>query len=243
MLGMMAGVRQCAAIYSVDYTGRGLRCGLRTDESGRTRNSAMPFEYTARMGRPIVLASSSPYRAELLARLRIPFRVEIPAVDETRLPDETHAATAERLARRKAQAAGTRVPGAIVIGADQVADLEGAAIGKPGTHDAALVQLLAMQGRVVRFHSGLAVLDTVNGECLSACVPTDVRFRSLSRAALDAYLRADQPYDCAGSAKIESLGICLVERIESEDPTALVGLPLIRLVSMLAHFAIAVPAP
>jgi septum formation protein len=192
------------------------------------------------MSRRIVLASSSPYRAELLRRLRIEFRVEVPGIDETSLPGEGHAATAERLARQKAQSAGARAPGALVIGSDQVAELDGMAIGKPGQHDAALEQLLALQGRLVLFHSGLALFDTLSGECHSTCVPTQVRFRTLPRAALDAYLRLDRPYDCAGSAKIESLGICLVERVESDDPTALIGLPLIGLVSMLARFGVAV---
>ncbi|SPE29911.1 hypothetical protein SBBP1_510018 [Burkholderiales bacterium] len=193
------------------------------------------------MPRQIVLASSSRYRQELLARLCLPFATDAPQVDETGLPGEPQAHTAQRLSLLKAQTAARRHSGAVVIGADQVAELDGSSIGKPGSHSAALQQLLAMRGRTVRFHSGIAVVDEASGQCLADCVATDVTFRTLSREALESYLQRDRPYDCAGSAKIESLGICLVESVRSDDPTALVGLPLIMLTSMLATLGIELP--
>jgi septum formation protein len=179
----------------------------------------------------IVLASTSPYRRELLQRLRLPFDVLAPAVDEGRLPGEFPLALALRLAEAKAREVAQRRPDHIVIGSDQVAELDGEPIGKPHTHAAALAQLERMQGRRLVFHTALAVVAP--GRALVESVPTTVTFRRLGREALDAYLRIDQPYDCAGAAKIESLGIALVERVESDDPTALIGLPLIRLTSML----------
>lgn len=179
----------------------------------------------------IVLASTSPYRRELLQRLRLPFEVLAPTVDESSRPGEAPHDLARRLARAKAMEVAGRRPGAVVIGSDQVAELDGEAIGKPHTHAAALAQLERMQGRRLVFHTALAV--AAHGGVELDCVLTAVTFRRLDRAALDAYLRSDQPYDCAGAAKIESLGIALVERVESDDPTALIGLPLIRLVSML----------
>jgi septum formation protein len=179
----------------------------------------------------IVLASTSPYRRELLHRLRLPFEVVAPAVDEARLPGEAPLALALRLAEAKAIEVAQRRPDAVVIGSDQVAELDGEPIGKPLTHAAALAQLERMQGRRLVFHTALAVAAHDRVEVDS--VPTTVTFRRLAPEALDAYLRADQPYDCAGAAKIESLGIALVERVESDDPTALIGLPLIRLSSML----------
>jgi len=179
----------------------------------------------------IVLASTSPYRRELLQRLRLPFDVLAPAVDESRRPGEAPLDLARRLAQAKALEVAGRRPEAVVIGSDQVAELDGEPIGKPHTHDAALAQLERMQGRRLVFHTALAV--AARGRVELDSVPTAVTFRRLDRDALDAYLRSDQPYDCAGAAKIESLGIALVERVESDDPTALIGLPLIRLVSML----------
>jgi septum formation protein len=193
------------------------------------------------MTRRIVLASSSRYRQEQLARLHLPFAVDVPAIDESPMPGEVPAATAGRLALAKARAVAARQPGAIVIGADQVAELDGRPIGKPGTHAAALAQLLAMRGRTVCFHSALALVDAADARDRSGCVPTSVRFRDLPAEALEAYLRIDQPYDCAGSAKIESLGICLVEAVHSEDPSALVGLPLIALTTLLAELGVALP--
>jgi septum formation protein len=179
----------------------------------------------------IVLASTSRYRCELMQRLRLPFQVVAPGVDEAALPAETPRATALRLAEEKAAAVAREHPAAIVIGSDQIAELDGAPLGKPHDHETALNQLTRMQGRPVIFHTAVAVQAA--GRVTSDSVPTTVTFRQLSTAQLDAYLRADEPYDCAGAAKIEALGIALVERVESTDPTALIGLPLIRLTSML----------
>ena len=190
---------------------------------------------------PIVLASTSPYRRELLQRLRLPFSVQAPQVDEQPLPREAPRATACRLALAKARAVALAQPWAIVIGSDQVADVDGVALSKPGTREAALAQLTRMQGREVVFHTAVAVLGP-NGKEQVDDVPTSVRFRVLPPAQLVAYLRLEQPYDCAGAAKIESLGITLVESVRSDDPTALIGLPLIRLTSMLASFGIVLPA-
>lgn len=190
----------------------------------------------------IVLASTSPYRRELLQRLRLPFEVLAPRVDEAALAAESPRATALRLARAKADEVAARTAEALVIGSDQVADVDGAALSKPGSHEAALDQLERMQGRTIVFHTALAVVDAARGRALVDCVPTSVRFRRLPRAALDAYLRAERPYDCAGAAKIEGLGIALVEAVESDDPTALIGLPLIRLTSMLEDFGVQVLA-
>ncbi len=193
------------------------------------------------MQRQIVLASSSRYRQELLERLQLPFVVEVPAIEETPLAGESLRQTTERLSLLKATAAAQRQPGAIVIGADQLAELDGTTIGKPATPAAAREQLRAMRGRTVCFHSGIAVLDSRDGQRIVDCVDTDVTFRQLSEQTIDAYLRLDQPYDCAGSAKIEGLGICLVESVRSDDPTALIGLPLIRLTSMLAALGLVLP--
>ncbi|CAB3753402.1 Maf-like protein [Paraburkholderia humisilvae] len=185
----------------------------------------------------LILASSSRYRRVLLERLRVPFDVAVPAVDETPLAGESPAATALRLAEAKARAVAASLAAddaALVIGSDQVATFDNLQIGKPGTHDKALAQLQAMRGREVLFHSALCVFDsrTIDARCID--VITRVRFRGdLSDAALDAYLRAETPYDVAGSAKAEGLGITLLEAIESDDPTALIGLPLIALSGML----------
>jgi len=182
----------------------------------------------------IVLASTSRYRRELLQRLRLPFDVQAPAVDETPLPAEAPRDTALRLAAAKARDVLARAHGAVVIGSDQVAEIDGDVLGKPMQHAAALAQLQRLQGREAVFHTALAVAGPNTADLQLDCVTTVVRFRSLPAAALDAYLRADEPYDCAGAAKIESLGIALVERVQSDDPTALIGLPLIRLTAMLA---------
>jgi septum formation protein len=189
----------------------------------------------------IVLASSSPYRRQLLERLRLPFDVEAPDVDEAAHAGETPLQQAQRLALLKASSVSARRPEAIVIGSDQVAALDGVAIGKPLDHPNALRQLLQMQGRTVLFHTALAVVRRADARSELDCVDTLVRFRRLTREALEAYLRIEQPYDCAGSAKIESLGICLVESVQSDDPSALIGLPLIRLTSMLAGCGVALP--
>lgn len=179
----------------------------------------------------LILASTSRYRQELLARLRLPFQAVAPEVDESALPGETPAALAERLALAKARAVAARHPGAIVIGSDQAADLDGEALGKPGHHDAALAQLRRMSGREVVFQTAVAVVAP--GLAAIERAEVRVRLRVLDDATIEAYLRADQPYDCAGSAKVESLGIALLESVQSDDPTALIGLPLIRTCTLL----------
>lgn len=189
----------------------------------------------------LVLASNSPYRRALLERLRLPFEALAPHVDERPLPAEAPRDTAIRLAALKAQAIALQRPSALVIGSDQVASVDRVAVGKPGSHDAALAQLRAMRGRTVVFHTALCLIDSVRGTSDAAEVPTTVRFRDFTDAQASRYLAIDAPYDCAGSAKIEALGIALVERVESTDPTALIGLPLIALVDMLARAGIAVP--
>jgi septum formation protein len=191
--------------------------------------------------RPIVLASSSRYRRELLARLNLPFSSEAPQIDESALPGEKPEGTARRLALAKALAVAERMPQAIVIGSDQVADVDGQALSKPGNHARALAQLERMQGRTIVFHTALALVCKERSSAETDCIPTSVRFRSLATAALDAYLHAEKPYDCAGAAKIESFGIVLVESVRSDDPTALIGLPLIRLTTMLARCGVELP--
>jgi septum formation protein len=181
----------------------------------------------------LVLASSSRYRAELLGRLRIPFEAASPDLDESSLPGETCAATAERLAAAKARALAARFPSALIIGSDQVADLDGEPMGKPGDFDNAFRQLRRLRGRMAVFHTAVALLDAQSGRIEVRNVPTRVTFRNRSDAELESYLRKEQPYDCAGSAKAEALGIVLTERIDSDDPTALIGLPLIALTGML----------
>jgi septum formation protein len=181
----------------------------------------------------LILGSTSPYRRELLMRLRLDFEVDAPRVDESPRPGEAPAALACRLALDKAREVASRHSGAVVIGADQVADLDGLAMGKPGSHAAAVAQLQALRGRRVVFHTAVAVVraDMDLAQVLSATVT--VHFRPLGDAEIDRYLRLEQPYDCAGSAKCETLGIALLESIDSDDPTALVGLPLIRTCTLL----------
>jgi septum formation protein len=179
----------------------------------------------------LILASTSRYRQELLSRLRLPFEAVAPNVDEAARPGEMPAALAERLALAKARAVAAQHPGAIVLGSDQVADLDGEAIGKPGSHERAADQLRRMSGREVVFQTAVAVVAPGVAAIERAAVR--VRFRQLSDAAIEAYLRADEPYDCAGSAKVESLGVALLEAVESDDPTALIGLPLIRTCALL----------
>jgi septum formation protein len=181
----------------------------------------------------LILASTSRYRRELLARLRLPFRALSPETDETALPGEAPAALAERLALAKARALARRFPDAVVIGADQVADVDGSALGKPGDHARAVEQLRAMSGRTIVFQTALAVVREATGFAEVRRVPVPVRFRRLDDAEIEFYLRAEQPYDCAGSAKCETLGIALLEAIESDDPTALIGLPLITTCTLL----------
>lgn len=181
----------------------------------------------------LVLGSTSRYRRELLDRLRLPFTVDSPQVDETPRPGEKPDALALRLALAKAKDVASRAPDAIVIGSDQVADLDGTAVGKPGTHERAVAQLRAMSGKSVVFQTAVSVVRASTGFEASALVPVTVRFRPLSDAEIEHYLRAEEPYDCAGSAKSEALGIALLEAIESDDPTALVGLPLIKTCQLL----------
>lgn len=180
-----------------------------------------------------MLASASPYRRELLARLGLPFTTVAPAIDESPRPEEAPADTALRLAEAKARAAASAHPDALIVGSDQVADFEGVAIGKPRDATHALEQLRAMQGRTIVFHTGLALLDARSSRCRRALVDVASTFRQLGDAALEAYLARDKPYDCAGSVKVEALGIALFTRVASDDPTALIGLPLIRLTDML----------
>ena len=183
--------------------------------------------------RRLVLASTSRYRRELLARLKIPFECVDPGVAEAALPDETPAQTAQRLALAKAGAVAQRVGDALVIGADQVAHCAELRLDKPGSHERAVRQLAAVSGRIVSFETAVALLDARTGDAQARVVGTRVHFRRLTPAAIEAYLLRDRPYDCAGSAKAESLGIALVARIDSDDPTALIGLPLIALSEML----------
>jgi septum formation protein len=183
--------------------------------------------------RRLVLASTSRYRRELLARLRLPFEVCAPEVDERVLEGETPPQTAVRLALAKADAIAAIDVDAVIVGSDQVADLDGRAIGKPGDHARATAQLRSMRGRTVVFQTAVAVACRALGVREAALVPVCVRFRDLTDAQIERYLRAETPYDCAGSAKIETLGIALLERCESDDPTALVGLPLIRTCALL----------
>jgi septum formation protein len=181
----------------------------------------------------LILASTSRYRRELLERLRLPFEVRSPDVDETPLPGELPAALANRVAMAKAQAVSAAHPDAIVIGSDQVADLDGTPIGKPGNHERAVAQLRSMQGRSIVFHTAVAVVRGSTGYSGSAIAPVTVKFRQLTDPEIEHYLQLEQPYDCAGSAKCETLGIALLDAIDSDDPTALVGLPLIRTSALL----------
>lgn len=187
---------------------------------------------------PLILASTSRYRRELLERLRLPFDVVSPQVDETPRAGESPADLAVRLAAAKAAAVAALHPRAVVIGSDQVAELDGMPIGKPGSHERAVAQLRAMRGRSVVFHTAVAVQRAAAGYAGAALAPVTVRFRDLGDAEIEHYLRTEQPYDCAGSAKCETLGIALLEAIDSDDPTALVGLPLIRTCALLREAGI-----
>jgi len=169
----------------------------------------------------------------LLERLRLPFHVAAPSIDEAQLADEAPRDTARRLAMAKAEAIAALDPSAIVIGSDQVADLDGAAIGKPGNHALATQQLRSMRGRTVVFHTAVAVVCVESGFRGAELASVSVRFRDLSDGEIDHYLHVEEPYDCAGSAKAETLGIALLDAIESDDPTALIGLPLIRVCALL----------
>lgn len=191
--------------------------------------------------RPLILGSTSAYRRELLQRLRLPFEVVSPEVDEAPLPGEHPRDLALRLALAKARAVATRHPAAVVIGSDQVADLGGEPLGKPGTHERAVAQLRRMRGRTVIFQTAVAVVCVETGFEQVELAPVRVRFRDLTDAEIENYLRAETPYDCAGSAKSEGLGIALLDTIESDDPTALVGLPLIRTARLLRAAGLSLP--
>ena len=189
----------------------------------------------------LVLASTSRYRRELLARLALPFETAAPDVDEIPRAGEAPRELALRLALEKAQAVAARKPQAIVIGSDQVADLHGQPLGKPGTHERAAAQLARMSGQTVLFHTAVAVAQASRGFAQSSLATVTVRFRTLDAATIERYLLAEQPYDCAGSAKSEGLGIALLQAIESDDPTALIGLPLIRTAQLLRAAGLTLP--
>jgi len=182
---------------------------------------------------PVILGSTSRYRKELLSRLRIPFEVCAPHVDETPLPGEAPKELALRLALAKALAVAKQNPNAVVIGSDQVADLDGTPLGKPGNHTNAVLQLQKMRGKTVVFQTALSVVCVANGYQRTDLAAVRVKFRNLTDSEIESYLRAEEPYDCAGSAKSEGLGIALLDAIDNDDPTALVGLPLIRTCQML----------
>lgn len=200
-----------------------------------------PTPSAPRRHRPLVLASTSRYRRLLLERLGLPFVAIAPRAAEDPLPGEAPSETAFRLAEAKARSVAPSHPGALIIGSDQVADCAGEHVGKPGSHQRAATQLAQLSGRTVVFHTGLALLDAATGTCQTALVDVRSTFRILAADEIDAYLKRERPYDCAGSVRSEGLGIALFERIESDDPTALIGLPLIRLAAMLRAAGVAVP--
>lgn len=188
----------------------------------------------------LILASSSPYRRELLTRLQIPFSCVSPEVDETPLPNELPQETALRLAQAKARKIGTSHTNAMIIGCDQVATLDNQQLGKPLTHDNATRQLRLMRGREVTFHSALCLYNAATQRMQAEVVPYIVKFRNLTDAQIESYLNKEQPYHCAGSAKSEGLGIAIIEKMTGDDPNALIGLPLIALVNMLQNEGLAV---
>ena len=187
----------------------------------------------SKLQRALILGSTSRYRRELLERLRVPFDVVSPDVDETPLAGEAPHALATRLALAKAQAVASLHPQAVVIGSDQVADLNGEPLGKPGTHERAVLQLQRMRGQTVVFQTAVSVVCLESRFEQTELAQIKVRFRDLSDAEIEAYLRAEEPYDCAGSAKSEGLGIALLDAIDNDDPTALIGLPMIRTARLL----------
>jgi septum formation protein len=189
----------------------------------------------------LVLASTSPFRRELLSRLAIPFETLAPEVDESPLPGETPEELVQRLSEAKARAGAARFPHALVIGSDQVAVVDGEVLGKPGDHDRARVQLQKLSGKTVTFLTGLCLYDAASGAADTRLVPFRVRFRILDETRIERYLRLEQPYNCAGSFKSEGLGITLFEAMEGEDPTALIGLPLITLTTLLARAGVVLP--
>ncbi|WP_024699013.1 Maf family protein [Pseudomonas avellanae] len=189
----------------------------------------------------LLLASSSPYRRELLGRLRLPFACKSPDIDESHRPGEAAHDLVQRLAREKAQALAGEHPGHLIIGSDQVAVLDGQILGKPHTFERALEQLTAASGSRVTFLTGLALFNSSTGECQVDCVPFTVHMRELDQASIERYLRTEEPYDCAGSFKAEGLGVSLFRSTEGADATSLIGLPLIRLVDMLIKEGVSVP--
>jgi septum formation protein len=191
-------------------------------------------------GRPVILGSTSRYRKELLSRLQIPFDTAAPDVDETPHPNESPQDLAMRLALAKARAVALKNSEAVVIGSDQVADLEGVPLGKPGNHANATLQLQRMRGKTVIFQTALSVVCLATGFEKTDLAAVKVKFRYLSDSEIESYLRTEEPYDCAGSAKSEGLGIALLEKIESDDPTALIGLPLIRTCQMLREAGVVI---
>lgn len=191
-------------------------------------------------GRRLILASTSPFRRDLLARLELPFEIRAPAVDETPRPGEDAATLTVRLAEAKAWAVAAREASALVIGSDQVAVLAGEILGKPGAHDRAAAQLSKAAGNSVEFLTGLCLIDSLSGRIQRDVIPFRVVFRQLSAQQIENYLLREEPYQCAGSFKSEGLGIALFERLEGADPTSLIGLPLIRLIQMLEAEGVAV---
>lgn len=193
------------------------------------------------MSRTLVLGSTSAYRRELLERLHIPFLTAAPDIDETRPPDESAQDMVLRLSQQKAEAVAARYPDALIIGSDQCAVLGEQVLGKPGTHAKATEQLQASSGNTVQFLTGLCLLDSRDGSLQLDMIPFSVDFRVLTAAEIDNYLRREQPYNCAGSFKSEGLGISLFKRMHGDDPSALVGLPLIRLMEMLRLHDLVIP--
>ena len=184
-------------------------------------------------GRPLILGSGSPFRSSLLMRLGLPFQVEAPDIDESPRPGESPTDLVRRLALEKAREVASRHSDALVIGSDQIADLDGRMLGKPGDHPTAVAQLQELSGRLVRFRTGLAVADAASGRAQVEVVNVDVRFRNLDDARIERYLRREQPYNCAGALRSEGLGVALIESLRGDDPNALIGLPLVCLVLML----------
>ncbi len=191
------------------------------------------------MQKKLILASSSRYRRELLDRLGLEYDAESPDIDESSRPGETPKDTALRLSEMKARAIWEKHPGSVVIGSDQVADLNGTKLGKPHTRERAIEQLTAMQGNVVVFYTALCVIDA-EGRAEKLLSPTMIRMRSLKRETIEAYVDREEPFDCAGAAKIEKLGIALMASVESDDPTSLIGLPLMKLTTLLANAGVEV---
>lgn len=183
----------------------------------------------------IVLASTSPFRRQLLEKLGLRFATAAPDIDEARIADETPEALVKRLSLQKAQAVATQYPDSLIIGSDQVACIQGRVLGKPGNHQRALEQLRQASGQEVVFYTGLCLLNSANGHSQVICEPFSVHFRMLTEAQIDNYLRREQPYNCAGSFKSEALGITLFSRMSGDDPNSLIGLPLIHLVAMLEN--------